>query len=102
MRLIDGEILEDVFTKIANLTGGAQKEELIFAARMVNKMPPEDAVPVVRCRDCKYLYTDEYGFLTCAESRAMLSPEEDDYCSRGQRRDQSADVRNMEEGNEHE
>ena len=102
MRLIDGEILEDVFTKIANLTGGAQKEELIFAARMVNKMPPEDAVPVVRCRDCKYLYTDEYGFLACAESRAMLSPEEDDYCSRGQRRDQFAGGGNMEEGNEHE
>lgn len=27
---------------------------------------------------------------------------EDDYCSRGKRRDQSADVRNMEGGNEHE
>ena len=66
------------------------------------KMPPEDAVPVVRCRDCIHHYTDEYGFLACAESGAMLSPEEDDYCSRGQRRDQSADVRNMEEGNEHE
>lgn len=49
-----------------------------------------DAVPVVRCRDCKYLYTDEYGFLACAESGAMLAPEDDDYCSRGQRRDQFA------------
>lgn len=49
-----------------------------------------DAVPVVRCRDCKYLYTDEYGFLACAESGAMLDPEDDDYCSRGQRRDQFA------------
>ena len=39
MWLIDGEILEDVFIKIANLTGGAQKDELIFAARMVNKCP---------------------------------------------------------------
>lgn len=102
MWLIDGEILEDMFIKIANLTGGAQKEELIFAASMVNKMPPVDAVPVVRCRDCKYLYTDEYGVLACAESGAMLNPEEGDYCSRGQRRDQAADVRNMEEGNEHE
>ena len=98
MRLIDGEILEDVFTKIANLTGGAQKEELIFAARMVNKMPPEDAVPVVRCRDCIHHYTDEYGFLACAESGAMLSPEEDDYCSRGKRRDQSAVPGHMDGG----
>lgn len=56
----------------------------------VDKIPAVDAVPVVRCRDCKYLYTDEYGFLACAESGAMLDPEDDDYCSRGQRRDQFA------------
>lgn len=98
MPLIDGEILEDVFIKLANLTGGAQKEELIFAARMVNKMPPEDAVPVVRCRDCIHHYTDEYGFLACAESGAMLAPEDDDYCSRGQRRDQFAGGGNMDGG----
>ncbi len=102
VRVIDGEILEDMFIKIANLTGGTQKEELIFAASMVNKMPPVDAVPVVRCRECIHHYIDEYGFLACAESGAMLNPEEDDYCSRGQRKNQSADVRNMEEGNEHE
>lgn len=68
----------------------------------VDKTPAVDAVPVVRCRECIHHYTDEYGFLACAESGAMLDPEDDDYCSRGQRRDQSADVRNMEEGNEHE
>lgn len=100
MRLIDAEILEDIFIKIANLTGGAQKEELIFAANMVNKMPPVDAVPVVRCRECIHHYTDEYGFLACAESGAMLNPEEDDYCSRGQRRDQFADARNMDGGDQ--
>lgn len=98
MWLIDGEILEDMFIQIANLTGGAQKDELIFAARMVNKMPPVDAVPVVRCRDCKYLYTDEYGVLACAESGAMLNPEEDDFCSRGQRREQFAGGGNMDGG----
>lgn len=64
-------------------------------ARSLGILPTVDAVPVVRCRECRYFYTDEYGFPACAESGAMLNPEEDDYCSRGQRRDQSADVRNM-------
>ena len=98
MRLIDGEILEDVFTKIANLTGGAQKEELIFAARMVNKMPPEDAVPVVRCGECIYFDPEGYGGASCAETGAMIWPNEDDYCSRGQRRDQSAGGGNTDGG----
>lgn len=52
-----------------------------------------DAVPVVRCRDCEYIYTDGDGYLACVKSG--LYPDENDYCSRGQRRDQSADVRNM-------
>lgn len=57
-----------------------------------------NAVPVVRCRECIHHYIDEYGFPACAESGAMLNPEEDDYCSRGQRKNQSADVRNMDGG----
>lgn len=52
-----------------------------------------DAVPVVRCQDCEYIYTDGYGDLICVKSG--LYQDENDYCSRGQRRDQSADVRNM-------
>ena len=57
-----------------------------------------DAVPVVRCRECIHHYTDEYGFPACAESGAMLNPEEDDYCSRGKRRDQFAVPGNMDGG----
>lgn len=54
-----------------------------------------DAVPVVRCRDCEYIYTDGDGYLACVKSG--LYPDENDYCSRGKRRVQSADVRNMEQ-----
>lgn len=65
---------------------------------ILNSVPTADAVPVVRCRECIHHYIDEYGFPACAESGAMLNPEEDDYCSRGQRKNQSADVRNMDGG----
>lgn len=60
----------------------------------VDKIPAVDAVPVVRCRDCEYIY-DGCGYLACVKSGTMLYPDENDYCSRGQRRGQSADVRNM-------
>ncbi len=65
---------------------------------VLEETPTVDAVPVVRCRECIHHYIDEYGFPACAESGAMLNPEEDDYCSRGQRKNQSADVRNMDGG----
>ena len=57
-----------------------------------------DAVPVVRCGECIYFDPEGYGGASCAETGAMIWPNEDDYCSRGQRRDQSADVRKMDGG----
>lgn len=60
--------------------------------RLLENAPTVDAVPVVRCRECKYTYTDGCGYLACVKSG--LYPDENDYCSRGKRRDQSADVRN--------
>lgn len=47
MRLIDGEILEDVFTKIANLTGGAQKRNLFLLQGWSIKCPQK-----MPCRWC--------------------------------------------------
>lgn len=62
----------------------------------INRTPAADVEPVVRCRECKYTYTDGCGYLACVKSG--LYPDENDYCSRGKRRDQSADVRNMDGG----
>lgn len=97
MRLIDADKLLQQIKFDYDLDYG---ETLInprdFADAVCNS-PTVDAVPVVRCRDCKHLYPDNYGYLACAESGAMLYPNENDFCSRGQRRDQSADVRKKED-----
>lgn len=61
--------------------------------RALSTAPTVNAVPVVRCRDCEHIYIDGYGDLIFVKSG--LYSDENDYCSRGQRRDQSADVRNM-------
>lgn len=58
------------------------------------EIPATDVAQVVRCRECTHSYLDEYGYLACGESGAMLCPEENDYCSRGERcSNQSAEVR---------
>lgn len=61
-----------------------------------------DAVPVVRCRWCRYYAVPGATISFCIHPNGMKFTRDSDYCSRGDRRDQSADVRNMEEGNEHE
>jgi len=53
-----------------------------------------DAVPVVRCKDCKYYKPDEFE-CGCDFAGGLPYVKADDFCSYGQRRGQSADVRNM-------
>ena len=68
----------------------------------VDKTPTVDAVPVVRCRECRYYAVSGATTSFCIHPGGKKFTSDSDYCSRGQRRDQSADVRNMEEGNKHE
>lgn len=56
-----------------------------------------DAVPVVRCKDCKYYKPDEFE-CGCDFAGGLPYVKDDDFCSFGKRRDQSADVRNMDGG----
>lgn len=60
----------------------------------VDKIPAVDAVPVVRCKDCKYYKPDEYE-CGCDFAGGLPYVKAGDFCSYGQRKNQSADVRNM-------
>lgn len=90
MRLIDADALWD------ELTEDLEDGDVLYRIppNAIDDAPTVDAVPVVRCRECEYIY-DGCGYLACVKSGTMLYPDENDYCSRGKRRDQSADVRNM-------
>lgn len=69
-------------------------------ARSLGMLPTVDAVPVVRCRECKHLYVDEFGYMACTNLRDMFYTHGDDYCSHGQRRDQSVEARKKERESE--
>ena len=56
---------------------------------LVDSVPTVDAVPVVRCKDCKYAYINSYsaasGNAICSTSANVT--QQDDFCSYGERRD---------------
>lgn len=52
--------------------------------------PTVDAVPVVRCRDCKWLY-DEMDDYCCRSHRGLVRICENSFCSYGERKDNETD-----------
>ena len=74
MRLIDAELLEEQFgISDADILA---KEEIRFA-------PTVDAVPVVRCKDCRSYNKPKTGW--CEVHLDREHP--DDFCSYGERKD---------------
>ena len=60
-----------------------------IALPIVNAAPTVDAVPVVRCKDCKNLVNTTINancFLICDISDMEIAPE--DFCSHGERREE--------------
>lgn len=56
---------------------------------LVDSVPAVDAVPVVRCKDCKYAFINSFstasGIVLCSSS--MKAMQQDDFCSYGERKD---------------
>lgn len=54
----------------------------------VQELPTIDAVPVVRCKDCKYLIAPGLCSNPMAVGFNALEPNEDDFCSRGEKKEE--------------
>ena len=52
----------------------------------LKKQPTIDAVPVVRCKDCKHLY-DEMDDYCCMSHMGLVKICENSFCSYGERKD---------------
>ena len=82
MRLGDLDALK-VYVKHTDLTA-KEKVALLFA---IAEAPTIDAVPVVRCKDCKHSDEDDFdGSLWCCRDKEIEVPEEH-FCSYGERKD---------------
>lgn len=78
-RYIDADKLKPDTTVFLSLY--AEEPVKVFSQKRIDNAPTVDAVPVVRCKDCKYLeITGCYG--ECGKAiLGIVSPE--DFCSRG-------------------
>ena len=82
MRLIDADALyEQAADTAEHYCGFFNDMEKVISARDIDAAPTIDAVPVVRCRDCKHYKIGPDMVVEC--TRFMLFTAEDDYCSSG-------------------
>ena len=57
-----------------------------FAKSILLNAPTVDAVPVIRCKDCKYY--DSHHEVCCVRIFYRLGHDADDYCSDAERKDE--------------
>lgn len=94
MRLIDANALIEKFNEKVDM-----KERIIdertaerFAtfcalADAVKQMPTVDAVPVIRCRDCKFRYWDDWIEEYCCRRYVEFYASYDGFCSSAEQRE---------------
>ena len=88
MRLID---IEDVALLKTVTDGGLSAKALL---RRINNQPTVDAVPVIRCKDCKHMgdvYLVSQPWLEQKEHRCRYwehPTTPDDYCNRAERKEE--------------
>lgn len=85
MRLIDADALD--WERIEH-EHGARHEAVVDCEQMVEKAPTIDAVPVVRCKDCKCWAEWANGTGSCNRfALDWIGTDADDFCSMGERKD---------------
>lgn len=88
MKLIDADYGQKQLT-IAEVECGKNFETDCNHVRdFLNAMPTIDAVPVVRCRECKYRFKNNgHDKSGCPIIDANIWMDDDDFCSHGERKE---------------
>ena len=85
MKLIDADAFLKFITEGIDVLACQYSEFEIFC--MLRRWPAVDAVPVVRCKDCKRCKSDDLGNLICGLTVYEMEISKNDYCSYGERKD---------------
>ena len=83
MRMIDKDALLSDIERTIGESGCVNHEGEIMDC--VRYAPTIDAVPVVRCKDCRFLGDENIGLHDCDHFRGPMRVELDDYCSYGEK-----------------
>ena len=90
MRLIDADALEGRILMDAPgfMEGGSEITKAFILAMIKTRSvtPTVDAIPVVRCKDCKHLLEHDTGELECEIKSGWFPVKPDWYCADGERR----------------
>lgn len=57
-----------------------------YATLILREAPTVDAVPVVRCAQCKHFKRNLENDTYCSSVNGLTDPEKDDFCSYGERK----------------
>lgn len=89
-RLIDADSLRQDILALPNCYNGfSDTYDKACIIWVIDEQQPVDAVPVVRCKDCKWWYLDADTEMAC-EYTEMGQPE-DGYCNWAERRTDDSD-----------
>lgn len=102
MRLIDADALVFSRVRIAHEDGTIGGYNAVVMSSVINNSPTIDAVPVIRCKDCKYwLPHAQFGFdednneyhnycerLVPDDDFYAFTREADEFCSRAERKEE--------------
>ena len=76
-------VSEKPFKHGNSMRGGIRK-----ALRCIEQSPTVDAIPVVRCRECKYRFKNNgHDKSGCPIIDANIWMDDDDFCSHGERKE---------------
>ena len=78
-------LLEDIQTDVEN--GGVNGMVAGALKRYVKRAPAVDAVIPVRCAQCKHFKRNLENDTYCSSVNGLTDPEEDDFCSYGERKE---------------
>lgn len=85
------DIDDDLSIPINAMEEYSKAKQFYFGLKgIVENASNVDAVPVVRCRECKYYDPEDWGGITCKADGGMTDPYEDSFCSQGERRHSDA------------
>lgn len=91
MRLIDADGIDYKYAEIRAGNGFepqeyiSDKDAFYFLNLAIDAMPTVKAIPVVRCKDCRWW--DIGREFICANEKGLLEPDFDCFCSYGERKD---------------